>query len=129
MYIRASSAHGLDNSQSRHYWNSHITGILIQQNSSTLLPALYILNARPPGLECLKLTNFWSQTYIIIAVNINFQVNSTPGKVHFKFKLRILGYRLSVCWELGIRKEKSASNNRVTNSTRNRSWSSGLLIR
>ena len=26
---------------------------LIQQNSSTLLPALYSLNARPPGLECL----------------------------------------------------------------------------
>ena len=129
MYIRASSAHGLDNSLFRHYWNSHITGILIQQNSSTLLLALYSLNTQPPGLECLKLTNFWSQTYIIIAVNINFQVNLTPGKVHFKFELRILGYHLSVCWELGIRKEKSASNNRVTNSTRNRSWSSGLLIR
>ena len=41
MYIRASSAHGLNNSQFRR--NSHIMGILIQQNSSTLLPALYSL--------------------------------------------------------------------------------------
>ena len=32
-----------NNSQFRHYWNSHITGILIQQNSSNLLPALYSL--------------------------------------------------------------------------------------
>ena len=75
-----------------------------------------------------KNSQIWSQTYIIITFNINFQVQSTPGKVHLKFKLHILGFLLSVCWVLGIRKEKSASNNRVTNSTRNRTWNSGLLI-
>ena len=63
MYIRASSAHGLDNSQTRHYWNSHITGILIQQNSSTQLQAQYSLNAQPPDLESQKLTDLVSKLH------------------------------------------------------------------
>ena len=46
-----------------------------------------------------KNSQIWSQTYVIIAVNINFQVHTTPGKVHLKFELRILGLHLSV---LGI---------------------------
>ena len=85
-------------------------------------------NAQPPDLECQKLSNFWSQSYVNIAYIINFQVQSTPGNIHFKFELHILGLHLSVCWVLGIRKERHASNIRVTNTTRNRSWSSGLLI-
>ena len=121
MYIRASSAHGLD--------NSHITGIHHQYSSdSTQLQSKYSLSAQPPDLECQKLSDFWSQSYINIAYIINFQVQLTPGKLHFKFELHILGLHLSVCWVLGIRKEKSALNIRVTNTTRTRSWSSGLLI-
>ena len=89
----------------------------------------YSLNAQPSDLECQKLSDFWSQSHVIIAYIINFQVQSSPGKIHFKFELRILGICQCVCWVLGIRKEKSASNNRVTNTMRNRYWSSGLLIR
>ena len=49
--------------QFRHYWNSHITGILIQQNSSTELQALYSLNTQPPDLECQKLSDLVSNLH------------------------------------------------------------------
>ena len=58
MYIRACSAHGLD--------NSDITGIHIlwefsyNKNLSTQLQALYSLNARPPDLESQKLSDLVS---------------------------------------------------------------------
>ena len=120
MHIRASSAHGLD--------NSDITGILIWQkfiNSASVTVQSKCSTSRFGVSRTLK---FLSQSYINIAYIINFQVQLTPGKLHFKFELCILGLCLSVYWVLGIRKKKSASNNRVTNSMRNRSWSSGLLI-
>ena len=119
MYIRASSSHGWD--------NLHIMEIHHQYSSQ--LCCQVKSNAQPPDLECQKLSDFWSHSYVIIAYIINFQVQLSPGKIHFKFELHILGLCLSVCWVLGIRKEKSASNIRVTSTMRNRSQSSGLLIR
>ena len=104
MYIRASSAHGLDNSQFRHYWNSHITGILIQQNLSTQLQALYSLTL---DLQIWRVKNswIWSQSsYVIIAYIINFQVLSTPGQVRIKFHLYIFGIHLRINWVVELRK-------------------------
>ena len=51
MYIRASLAHGWD--------NSHITGIHHQYSlDSTQLQSKYSLSTRPPDLECQKLLDF-----------------------------------------------------------------------
>ena len=89
-----------------------------------------VLSAQPPDFACFgvsKTLRFWPQSYIIFAYIINFQVQLSPGKIHIKFELRILGLYLSVCWVLGFRKEKSVLNNRVTNTMRYRYWSSGLL--
>ena len=62
------------------------------------------LNARPPDLECQKLSDFWSQSYIIIGYFINFQVHSSPGQIQIKFSLCILGIHLRVNWVLEIKK-------------------------
>ena len=85
-------------------------------------------NTWPPDLECQKLSDF-----LVTMLHHHCLHHQLPGPIvtwesHFKFELHILGLCLNVCWVLGIRKEKSASNIKVTNTTRNRSWSSGLLI-
>ena len=93
MYIRASSAHGLDNSPIMEFhiaWN-FVTSIL---QILSPLEVKYSLNARPPDLECHKLSKFWSQSYVIIAYIINFQVQSTPGQIQIKFTLYIFGIHL-----------------------------------
>ena len=54
--------------------------------------------------------------------------HASGGSWSMRSLICILGLHLSVCWVLGIRKEKSAVNIRVTSTMRNRSWSSGLLI-
>ena len=89
--------------------NPDITGILILQeylyseNSSSQLQAQYCLNARPWDLECQN-SQIWSQSYIIIAYIINFQVQSTPGQVQIKFHLYIFGIRLQINWVVELRK-------------------------
>ena len=90
--------------------NPDITGIQILQessyngNSSSQLQAQYCLNAQPPDLECLKLTEFWSQSYIIIVYIINFQVLSTPGQVQIRFTLYLFGIQLQINWVVELRK-------------------------
>ena len=80
-----------------HHWdNSHIMGIHHQYSSdSTQLQSKYSLSAWPPDLECQKLSDFWSQTYVIIAYIINFQVQSSPGKIHLGFTMGILRVQFS----------------------------------
>ena len=73
-------------------------------NSSTLLQSLYCLNARPPDLECHKLSEFWYQSYIIIAYIINFQVQSTPGQLQIRFALYVFGICLWINWVLELKK-------------------------
>ena len=88
MYIRASSAHGLD--------NSHITGILIQQkfiNSASVTVQPKCLTSRF-GMS--KTLGILSQYYIIIGYFINFQVHLSPGQIQIKFAPCILGIRLQV---------------------------------
>ena len=97
MYIRASSAHGWN--------NSHITGIHHQYSSdSTQLQSKNSLNTQPPDLEYQRLTEFWSQSYVIIAYLINFQVHSSPGQIQIKFALCILGICLQVNWDVELKK-------------------------
>ena len=81
------------------YGNSHTTEI-----SSSQLQAQYCLNARPPDLECQKLSAFWSQSYIIIAYIINFQVLSTPGQVQIRFTLYLFEIRLQINWVVELKK-------------------------
>ena len=90
--------------------NSDITGIQIlwefsfNGNSSTQLQALYSLNTQPPDLECQENSQIWSQTYIIIAYIINFQVLLTPGQVQIKFNLYIVGVCLQINWVVELKR-------------------------
>ena len=79
-------------------------GILIQRNLSTQLQALYSLNTQPLDLECQKLSEFWSQYYVIIAYIINFQFQLTPGQVQIRFTLFIFGIHLQINWVVGLKK-------------------------
>ena len=78
-------------------------GILIQQNSSTQLQALYSLTL---DLQIWRVKNsqIWSQSYVIIAYIINFQVLSTPGQVQIKFHLYIFRIHLRINWVVELRK-------------------------
>ena len=51
-----------------------------------------------------KNSQIWSQTYVIIAYIINFQVQSTPSQVQIKFHLYIFGIHLQINWVVELRK-------------------------
>ena len=80
MYIRASSAHGLDNSQFRHYRNSpfrylrnSLRDFSYTGNSSSQLQAQYCLNTRLPDLECQKLSNLASILHHHLRISLTFR--------------------------------------------------------
>ena len=89
--------------------NSDITGIQLSWefsyngNLSTQLQALYCLTL---DLQIWRVKNsqIGSQSYIIIAYIINFQVQSTPGQVQIKFHLYIFRIHLQLNWVVELKK-------------------------
>ena len=53
--------------------------------------------------------HFWSQSYIIIAYIVNFQVQLTPGQLQIKFALNVFGIRLRINWVLELKKVSQTS--------------------
>ena len=51
-----------------------------------------------------KNSQIWSQSYIIIAYIVNFQVLSTPGQVQIKFHLYIFRICLRINWSVELKK-------------------------
>ena len=78
-------------------------------NSSSQLLSLYHLNARPPDLECHKLSKFWTQSYVVTAYIINFQVQLSPGQIQIKFALYVFGICLWINWVLELKKVSQTS--------------------
>ena len=79
-------------------------GILIQQKfiisaSGTVLSKMLDLQT-----WSVKNSQIWSQSYIIIAYIINFQVLSTLGQVQIQFTLYLFGIRLRINWVMELRK-------------------------
>ena len=96
-------------------------------NSSTLLQALYSLNAQPPGLECLKTF----ELLIPILCHHCFH-HKIPGSIDsWPYTNQVCSLHIwrTLTYQLGCGTEKSVSYDCVTGSARNRTQSTGLVFR
>ena len=84
--------------------NSDITGILIQWKFVNSASGTVLSKRSTSRFGGSKILIFWSQSYIIIAYIINFQVQSTPGQVHIRFNIYIFGICLRINWVVELKK-------------------------
>ena len=82
----------------------------------------YILLTLNLQIWRVKNSQIVSQSYIIIAYIINFQVQSTPGQVQIKFHLYIFGIRLRLNWVVELKKVSRTTASLALRGTGPRAW-------